>query len=93
MRRTSLPPLLSALLHAGWNAAVKANRNPAQAMTAQMLLGAVLVLPALLWFGLPDSASWGWIAASTVTNVLTVSALLRAYELGGFGLVYPSCAP
>jgi drug/metabolite transporter (DMT)-like permease len=81
--------LLSALLHAGWNAAVKANRNPAQAMTAQMLLGAVLVLPALLWSGLPDPASWGWIAASTVTNVLTVSALLRAYELGGFGLVYP----
>ena len=81
--------LLSALLHAGWNAAVKANRNPAQAMTAQMLLGAILVVPALLWSGLPDPASWGWIAASTVTNVLTVSALLRAYELGGFGLVYP----
>jgi hypothetical protein len=43
--------LLSAMLHAGWNAAVKANRNPAQAMTAQMLLGAVLVVPALLWSG------------------------------------------
>ena len=81
--------LLSALLHAGWNAAVKANRNPARAMTAQMLLGAVFVLPALLWSGLPDPASWGWIVATTATNVLTVSALLRAYELGGFGLVYP----
>jgi uncharacterized membrane protein len=81
--------LLSALLHAGWNAAVKANRNPAQAMTAQMLLGAVFVLPALLWSGLPNPAAWGWIIASTFMNVLTVSALLRAYELGGFGLVYP----
>ena len=81
--------LLSALLHAGWNAAVKANHNPAQVMTAQMLLGAVLVVPALLWSGLPDPAAWLWILASTLMNVLTISALLRAYELGGFGLVYP----
>ncbi len=84
-----LAALLSAVLHAGWNAAVKANRNPAQAMTAQMLLGAVLVAPALLWTGLPNQASWIWILASTLMNVLTISALLRAYELGGFGLVYP----
>lgn len=81
--------LLSAVLHAGWNAAVKANRQPAQAMTAQMLVGAVLLLPVLLWSGLPDPAAWIWILASTLMNVLTVSALLRAYELGGFGLVYP----
>jgi len=81
--------LLSAILHAGWNAAVKASRNPAQVMTAQMVLGALLVVPALFFSGLPNLASVGWIAASTVMNVLTVSALLRAYELGGFGLVYP----
>jgi len=81
--------LLSALLHAGWNAAVKANRDPARAMTAQMLLGAILVVPALLWSGLPTPAAWIWIVASTLMNVLTIAALLRAYELGGFGLVYP----
>ena len=55
-----LAALLSALLHAGWNAAVKADRHPAQAMTAQMLLGAVLVAPALLWSGLPAPAAWPW---------------------------------
>ncbi|MDP1961161.1 MAG: EamA family transporter [Reyranella sp.] len=81
--------LLSALLHAGWNAAVKANRDPARAMTAQMLLGAILVVPALLWSGLPAPAAWFWVVASTLMNVLTIAALLRAYELGGFGLVYP----
>lgn len=81
--------LLSAMLHAGWNAAVKANRDPARAMTAQMLLGAVLVVPALFWTGLPDPSAWGWIAASTLMNVVTIGALLRAYELGGFGMVYP----
>jgi len=81
--------LLSAILHASWNAAVKAARDPAQAMTAQMVLSAVIVLPGLAWSGLPDRAAWIWIAASTLMNVVTVSALLRAYELGGFGIVYP----
>ena len=81
--------LLSALLHAGWNAAVKASARPAEAMTAQMLMSASLVVPGLLWTGLPARASWLWIAASTLMNVVTVTALLRAYELGGFGVVYP----
>lgn len=81
--------LLSALLHAGWNAAVKANRQPAQAMMAQMVLGALLVLPLLAWTGLPATGAWPWIALSALLNLVTVSALLRAYELGGFGIVYP----
>ena len=81
--------LLSALLHAGWNAAVKNSHNPTQTMTAQMLLSAIIVLPGFLWVGLPDPKAWIWIAASTLVNVVTVSALLRAYELGGFGIVYP----
>lgn len=81
--------LTSALLHAGWNAAVKRHRDPPGAMTAQMLIGAVLSVPFLVLTGLPDPAAWIWIAASTLTNVVTVLALLRAYELGGFGIVYP----
>jgi hypothetical protein len=81
--------LLSALLHAGWNAAVKASARPTEAMAAQMLMSAVLVVPGLLWTGLPIPASWIWLAASTLMNIVTVSALLRAYALGGFGVVYP----
>ena len=53
--------LFSALLHAGWNAAAKANKNPTQAMTAQMMLSAVFVLPGFYWTGLPNSAAWPWI--------------------------------
>ena len=81
--------LLSALLHAGWNAAVKANRHPAQAMMAQMVLGAILVAPLLFWTGLPAAGAWPWIAGSALLNLVTVHALLRAYEMGGFGIVYP----
>ena len=57
--------LLSALLHAGWNAAVKADANPAALMTAQMTMAAVLVLPGLAWTGLPAAAAWPWLVAST----------------------------
>jgi drug/metabolite transporter (DMT)-like permease len=81
--------LASALLHAGWNAAIKASPHPKEAMTAQMLTSAAIVLPGLLWTGLPAPASWIWIAASTSLNLATVTSLLRAYELSGFGIVYP----
>ena len=81
--------LLSAILHAGWNAAVKTSRNPTRTMTAQMLLSALFVVPGLAWTGLPALAAWPWIAGTTLMNILTISALLRAYELGGFGIVYP----
>lgn len=81
--------LLSAFLHASWNAAIKASREPSRAMTAQMLIGAVLVVPALLVTGLPARASWPWLVGSTLINIATVRALLRAYSFGGFGIVYP----
>lgn len=81
--------LASALLHASWNAAIKASRRPQQAMTAQMVLSALIVLPVLLWSGLPELAAWPWIAATTFMNVITIAALLRAYERAGFGVAYP----
>lgn len=81
--------LLSAVLHAGWNAAVKAGARPAELMTAQMAASAAIVLPGLLWTGLPAAASWPWIAGSTLFNLATVTALLRAYDVSGFGIAYP----
>jgi len=58
-------------------------------MTAQMVVAAVLMLPVLVVTGLPQPQSWPWVLASTLVNVVTVQALLRAYALAGFGLVYP----
>ncbi len=45
--------LISALLHAGWNAAVEAVTEPRALMTAQMVASAAIVLPGLAWSGLP----------------------------------------
>lgn len=81
--------LLSAVLHAGWNAAVKSHARPSEIMTAQMAIGALLGLPALLWTGLPAAAALPWIAGSTCINLVIVTALLRAYGLLGFGTAYP----
>jgi len=81
--------LLSALLHASWNAAVKASAQPERAMTAQMVGAAVLALPGLAWTGLPAAASWGWVAASVALNMVAVHAVLKAYAAGNFGVVYP----
>lgn len=81
--------LISAVLHAGWNAAVKAGSEPRALMTAQMVASAVTVLPGLAWSGLPARDSWPWIAASTSMSVVTITALLRAYEAAGFGTAYP----
>ena len=81
--------LLSAVLHASWNAAVKSHPKPAEAMTAQMVLSAAIGIPGFLWTGLPASDAWVWIAGSTALNLVTVTALLRAYASIGFGTAYP----
>ena len=84
-----LAALLSALLHAGWNAAIKASSAPAEAMAAQMTAAALIGVAGLLATGLPPPATWPWIACSTAMNMVAVGATLRAYRQGGFGTVYP----
>lgn len=81
--------LASAALHATWNAAVKSSAQPVRAMTAQMLGSAVLALPLLLWSGLPAQSAWPWMVASTLLSMGAVASLLRGYDHGGFGVVYP----
>lgn len=81
--------LFSALLHAGWNAAVKASPRPTETMAAQMVLAAIIIIPGYYWTGFPALAAWPWIATSTALNFVAVMAMLKAYEIGGFGMVYP----
>jgi drug/metabolite transporter (DMT)-like permease len=82
--------LASAFLHAAWNAGVKASAQPQQAMAAQMTGAALLGALALFWTGLPAPAALPWLALSTTMALLAVIALLKAYESGPFGTVYPT---
>jgi uncharacterized membrane protein len=58
-------------------------------MTGQMQVAALVGLPVLFFVDMPSVASLGWIAASALFNVLCLRAILRAYDHGEFGLVYP----
>ena len=68
--------LLSAALHASWNAAVKASPQPTQAMTGQMLLSALLSLPVLLLSMIPalQFDNWQWLAWNLATPVVLWAA-------------------
>ena len=76
-------------LHVVWNASVNANPQPREAMAARMITAAMLCVPGLWWAGLPPLAAWPWMMLSTSLNMVAVLSLLKAYERGGFGTVYP----
>ena len=81
--------LLSALLHASWNAAVKASGDAPQAMAAQMYAAGLIALGALVWVGLPAWAALPWMAVSVSFSLGSVALLLRAYRHIAFGIAYP----
>lgn len=84
-----LAALLSALLHAGWTAAVKHTGRMTEVMTGQMVAAALVTSPLLLFLPWPAAASWAWMAASCFFNWLGILCLMRAYEDGAYGAVYP----
>jgi drug/metabolite transporter (DMT)-like permease len=81
--------LLGAFLHASWNLLVKAGHDTrittaAVYITAGLLAGLMLpFLPA------PARASWPYLAASTVIEVLYGALLAAAYRVGDLSHAYP----
>ncbi len=79
----------SAVLHAGWNVAVRAQHDRRRE-TALVVVGAatlcVLILPFL---PAPARASWPYLAASGVLHVAYFILIAEAYSRGGVSLAYP----
>jgi len=85
----TLAVLGAALLHAVWNALVKASEDK-QLDTYAVAAGSGLIAAALLPFvPLPASASWPWLAASAVVHILYFIFLAGAYRWGELSYVYP----
>jgi phosphonate utilization associated putative membrane protein len=84
-----LAVLCGAVLHAGWNALVKSSADKSLDTALVHLMGAVVALPLLLWFGLPAPQAWPFIAASLIIHVGYYVALAGAYQHGELGLTYP----
>lgn len=81
--------LFGALLHAGWNALVKAGDDKVLDNAFIGLGGSLLAVPLVLVAGLPPPAAWPYLALSLVIHVGYYASLSRAYQHGDLSLTYP----
>jgi drug/metabolite transporter (DMT)-like permease len=81
--------LLAALLHAIWNALIKASRDVVLD-TALVVAGAALVAAVLLpWIAPPGRSSWPYLLASCVVHQGYFALLAAAYRRGDLSFAYP----
>jgi len=78
----------AAVLHAGWNLAIKASKDRLITAWAQVTLGALVFAPFLIGSGVPWEA-WPSLLASTVVHLLYGLTLVTAYGHGDLSVVYP----
>lgn len=81
--------LFGALLHASWNAIVKAGDNKLR--EAGLVAGGAAVVAAcgLPFVPLPAPASWPWLAAAVVVHQAYYAMVAAAYRAGDMGHTYP----
>lgn len=81
--------LISAALHATWNALLKSAADRRAGLLSMGLVGSVLFLPATILVPLPDRGLWPYIAASVAAHVTYQLLLLRMFARGDYVVVYP----
>ncbi len=81
--------LLAAVLHATWNAFVKAGADRLAVLTLAVAAPAPLCALALPFVPLPEVASWPYLGASVVLHTFYFACLLFAYRHGDLSQVYP----
>lgn len=91
----TLPPIVlaavlgSAVLHAGWNVAVRRQRDRRREM-ALMVVGAAAICATVLPFLTPPAReSWPYLGVSAVLHVVYFILIGEAYSRGGVSLAYP----
>jgi drug/metabolite transporter (DMT)-like permease len=84
-----LAVLVSALMHAGWNAVVKIGLDRTSSILLLSLTQSGLALLLLPFFPLPAGAAWPWLAASAVCHTGYKLFLIRAYAHGDLSEIYP----
>lgn len=81
--------LVSALIHATWNAIVKSDTDRLMSFGLVMLVGAFMGLAALPFVDVPRAEAWPWLLGSVTIHVFYYVFLLRAYAHGDLSHVYP----
>jgi len=81
--------LVAALMHATWNAVVKAGGDKLAMQTLVACGGALAMLPVALAMPFPDRAAWPYLALSGVLHAGYGLFLVAAYQAGDLSQVYP----
>ncbi len=81
--------LLAAVMHASWNAFIKDARDPVAMATTIYGTGAILLLPALPFVGLPPATVWFLLALHLLLHGVYKIALVSMFRHGDLSHVYP----
>ena len=81
--------LAAALLHASWNALVKAGGDPFVRLAVVNAVGGLCAVPMLFLVGLPAPDSWPYLFGSVVVHHAYYLALGYGYRFGDLSHVYP----
>jgi drug/metabolite transporter (DMT)-like permease len=81
--------LLAAVMHASWNTLVKVHAERFTIMSAISVVWGLIAIAALPFVPIPPPAAWPLIVSSTLLHVGYNLFLIKAYEHGDLGQVYP----
>jgi hypothetical protein len=82
--------LLSALLHAAWNAITRAAPERGDVLASGVVVSGMIGVPALMIVALPDPASWAWPTTGVIINTIGIRLAMAAYRSASYGLAYPA---
>jgi multidrug transporter EmrE-like cation transporter len=81
--------LTAAVLHAGWNLAVKVRGDRLAFLCVQFVIGGAVGVVLLAALGDLSSVAWRWAFLSAAIHIPYLLLLALAYRQGDFSLVYP----
>ena len=81
--------LAAAVMHASWNALIKAGNDKVVMQCLVMFFAGVPCIPFLLFVPLPAPASWPFLALSLAVHGVYYVTLVNAYRFGALSQVYP----
>ncbi|MEX5623658.1 EamA family transporter, partial [Pseudomonas syringae] len=88
MLATSLV-LVAALLHATWNTLIKFSGERLLVIASMDTVALVFAVLAVSFVDVPPAEIWPWLIASALAEQLYRYLLIKAYQVGDLGLVYP----